>query len=161
MAISKSTYQREVLEEAVGHLLAKRANEQKVPPDMLALMDFKSECLFDASTFQKVLRVRWRDPFDDRDNLQRGFQTGLSEAANNYDRNLHTEIAMAISSLDIRGELFFFKIHKHFPNRVSEVRHRNDGLLTVKFKNGRELTVGEDKIESTEFLATCGMIYDL
>ena len=66
-----------------------------------------------------------------------------------------------VDSINLRGELFFMKLHRHFPDRIDKVLCDRDGRVTVHFKNGRELSTSEQNLDSVEFLATCGMVYDL
>lgn len=75
--------------------------------------------------------------------------------------NLPLSRTDTVTRAALRGELFYFKLHRHFPNRIEKVNCTRDGTITVTFKNGRTLSTNEVDLDSTEFLATCGMIYDL
>jgi len=66
-----------------------------------------------------------------------------------------------MTNLSLRGELFFFKLAKHFPRHLKEVKCDGNGGLTVVFKNGHTIDSPEVSIETPDFLAKCGMIYDL
>jgi hypothetical protein len=60
-----------------------------------------------------------------------------------------------------RGEQLFMKFHRNFRGRVDEVYCDGSGRVTVRFKNGYQASTGAQNIDSKEFLAECGMIYDL
>jgi hypothetical protein len=53
------------------------------------------------------------------------------------------------------------KFHRNFRGRVDEVYCDGSGRVTVRFKNGYQASTGAQNIDSKEFLAECGMIYDL
>lgn len=135
------------------------AAEQNFPEHRLKAMNFKIDCHYDMSRMATMLRVAWRDPEDP--SQVRAFQHMLDDMVMESATELHEVIRMAIEQLNLRGELFYFKLHRHFPNRIERVSCTKDGTVTVAFKNGRSLSTNEADLDSTEFLATCGMIYDL
>lgn len=134
------------------------AIEQNFPEHRLKAMQFRVECVNDPTRMQKMLRVAWRDP---ESSERRGMTQLIDEELIRDVEQLHRMIYMSIEQLNLRGELFFFKLHRHFPNRIERVHCTKDARVTVVFKNGRELVVDEANLDSTEFLATCGMVYDL
>jgi len=137
------------------------AERQNFPDSRLKRMNFHVECDYDITRDATMLRVGWRD--DEDGSMRRGFQLMLDDgllSRSNTDRLLE-EIQMSIEQINLRGELFYFKLHRHFPNRIENVRCSKDGRVTVTFKNGRVLSTNEADLDSTEFLATCGMVYDL
>lgn len=71
------------------------------------------------------------------------------------------EIYEVLEQLNIRGELFFMRLHRTFPGRIDKVQCNEDGHIDVRFKNGHTLTTDDDHIDSQEFLAACAMVYDL
>lgn len=134
------------------------AQDQNFPEARLKAMRFQIECNFDHARFATILRMTWCDP--DGDGV-RGFQHMLDAVEQRSQLSAFEEVKMAIEQLNLRGELFYFKLHRHFPNRIEAVVCDRQGRVTVKFKNGRSLTTNEADLDSTEFLATCGMVYDL
>jgi hypothetical protein len=143
-------------------MIKQHAVEQNFPEHRLKAMQFQAQCHYDISRMETVLNVGWMDPEGD---YRRGFWLRLIDrngdvALRDPDR-LYEELKMSIEQINLRGELFYFKLHRHFPNRIENVKCRADRTVTVTFKNGRSLTVDDAEIGSTEFLATCGMIYDL
>lgn len=137
------------------------AQQQNFPDERLKAMQFDVECSYVVTEDCMALRVQWRDPEDRQ--ACRGFRHYIDETLIQQGRSdvLVETIFMAIEQINLRGELFYFKLHRHFPNRIEKVSCTKDGLVTVRFKNGRSLTTNDADLDSTEFLATCGMIYDL
>lgn len=135
------------------------AAEQNFPEHRLKAMNFKIDCQYDMRRMATMLRVAWRDPEDQ--SQVRAFQHMLDDMVMESATEPYEVIRMAIEQLNLRGELFYFKLHRHFPNRIERVSCTKDGTVTVAFKNGRSLSTNEADLDSTEFLATCGMIYDL
>jgi len=130
-----------------------------VPPRLVKAMQFRVDCHRDMQRMGYALRCRWKDPFDG--SLVRGFELLLDDWDSKDRDRLQRDILVSIDSINLRGELFFFKLHKHFPNRIEKVRCEQNGQVHVMFKNGRELSVDAQNLDSVEFLATCGMVYDL
>lgn len=155
ISASKTDLPVQLLMSALKHV----AERDKIPERLVKAMQFRVDCHVDVASYSYMLRCAWKDPFDGE--LVRNFMLRINE----YDLENHDvltqEILMSIDSINMRGELFFFKLHKHFPNRIDKVRCDKDGRVHVKFKNGRELSVDEQNLDSIEFLATCGMVYDL
>lgn len=70
------------------------------------------------------------------------------------------------ASLATRAELHHFRLNQHFPKRVKECQMEispTDGhtYLIVHFVNGHKVRRLEREVQSSEFLALCGMLYDL
>lgn len=84
----------------------------------------------------------------------------LSEPETVIERTL-----MMLDNIKLKGELFLLRLLKHLPpaakNQVEGVTVGPAGKLLVKFKNGHQLETTETDIESSDFVATCGMVYDL
>ena len=160
MSISKVGV-RDTVALAAMHQLRAMAIEKNIPERIVKAMQLKVDCAYRASHMQTELRVAWRDP-DGSDSRR-----SLSMLIDDDDIELRPRervediIRMNLEQINLRGELFFFKLHQHFPNRIKEVKCNAAGMVTVRFNNGRELSVDESALDSTEFLATCGMIYDL
>lgn len=136
--------------------VAKRDN---VPERLVKAMQFRVDCHRDMQRMAYALRCQWKDPFDG--SLVRAFELLLDDWDLKERDHLQRNILVSIDNINLRGELFFFKLHKHFPNRIEKVRCEPSGRVHVMFKNGRELSVDEQNLDSVEFLATCGMVYDL
>lgn len=135
------------------------AQEQNVPERLVKAMNFRVDSHYDMNSMRVMLRIAWCDP-DDGSSV-RGFQQAYDDEMLRRGHDLYEVLKMSIEQLNLRGELFYFKLHKHFPNRIEKVDCTRDGTVTVRFKNGRTLSTNEVDLDSTEFLATCGMIYDL
>lgn len=136
------------------------AQDQNFPEARLKAMRFQIECSFDVTRYATVLRMQWRDPDGDGVRGLEHLRTD-TDLASRDPASIFKELKMAIEQINLRGELFYFKLHRHFPNRIEAVVCDRQGRVTVKFKNGRSLTTNEADLDSTEFLATCGMVYDL
>jgi hypothetical protein len=148
----------ETILQGAARALKRVAAQQNVPEHRLEDMRFHVEYHYDMTRDVHVLHVQWRDP----DGVAiRGFNNEIDPTLLQYPDRLCEVLSMAIEHISLRGELFYFKLHKHFPNRIEDVKCRADRTVTVTFRNGRSLTVDEAELDSTEFLATCGMIYDL
>lgn len=135
------------------------AERDHIPERLVKGMEFRVDCHYAIERDCLQLLIAWRDP----ETL--GHTRNMTMQIFPHDietrENLCERILMTIDSINLRGELFFFKLHKHFPNYVERVLCSRDGTVTVYFKNGRILSVSEQDLDSTEFLATCGMVYDL
>jgi hypothetical protein len=156
MALSLTKH--DVVVRAVMTTLKEQAIEQDFPDHRLKAMQFKVECVNDPTRMQMILRVAWKDPDSSE---RRALSQLIDDELTRDPEELHRYIRMAIEQLNLRGELFYFKLHAHFPNRIERVQCTKEGRVTVVFKNGRSLVVDEVNLDSTEFLATCGMVYDL
>ena len=135
------------------------AMRDNIPERLVKAMQFRVDCHRDIQRMTYALRCRWKDPFDG--SLVRAFELLLDDWDMKERDDLQRNILVSIGNINLRGELFFFKLHKHFPNRIEKVRCEQSGRVHVLFKNGRELSVDEQNLDSVEFLATCGMVYDL
>lgn len=145
-----------------GAMLALRkiCERDNIPERIRTAMSFKVDTSYDISQMAFVVRIAWRDPDDG--SLTRACQLRFEDDAVRQSKtDLAGELMEMIDSINLRGELFFMKLHKHFPNRVEKVLCDRSGRVKVIFKNGRELTTSEQDLDSVEFLATCGMVYDL
>lgn len=158
MAIGIGSKTDRVTQLAMGAIqhIAKR---DKIPERFVKAMNFRVECHYDMHRMGTRLRCAWRDPFDG--SHVRNFDMLIDDYSMDDTDDLQGRILLSIDNINLRGELFFFKLHKHFPNRIDKVRCDGHGHITVTFKNGRELVTDEQDIDSIEFLATCGMVYDL
>jgi len=157
MAVSEHVYDDVVRGaiSAIDHV----AQAQNFPAERVKAMRFHVDCQYRIESDEVVLRVAWRDP--DGDNIRSFSQLlGRDLLADRRD-SLYEVLRMSVEQINLRGELFYFKLHKHFPNRIESVKCNRAGEVTVTFKNGRSLTTDDAALDSTEFLATCGMIYDL
>jgi hypothetical protein len=130
-----------------------------IPERIVKAMQFRVDSQYDAARDGFLLRVAWRDP--ETNSCVRSMSMQVDRFDLEDRDHLHRRILVTIDDINLRGELFFFKLHKHFPNWIAKVRCDRDGRVHVKFKNGRELSVDEQELDSLEFLATCGMVYDL
>jgi hypothetical protein len=93
--------------------------------------------------------------FDMRLKLESSFQKGVVDPT-----------AALRSSLSVRSEMHCFRLNQHFPKRVREVQIEmndatKDPTIVVHFVNGHSVRRRESEVMSSEFLALCGMLYDL
>lgn len=68
--------------------------------------------------------------------------------------------------MTIRASLHHYRLNQHFPNRIAKCELEMDqqnarAVLIVRFVNGHVVTKPEKDSQSSEFLALCGMLYDL
>lgn len=159
MSISTSTGRTDTVVRAAMLVLKDLAVQQNFPEPRLKAMNFRVDCHYDITRDATILRINWRDP-DDGSSV-RGFEQMIEERELRGGPDLYEVLKMSIEQLNLRGELFYFKLHRHFPNRIENVQCTREGRVTVRFKNGRTLSTDEADLDSTEFLATCGMVYDL
>ncbi len=141
------------------HQLRAMAADQHIPERIVKGLQFKVDCHYRHTSMQTELRVAWRDP--EGGDSRRSLSMLIDDMELRPRDRVEDIIRMNLEQINLRGELFFFKLHKHFPDRIKEVKCNSAGLVTVRFNNGRELSVDEGALDSTEFLATCGMVYDL
>lgn len=149
----------DIVSRAVSRELYERAQQQGVPPDTFAKMHWDVGTDWEVSTQRLRLRVQWCEPGYNynRRCMDMSYDTAIAD-----DLGLMAlEVKKVVANLDVRGELFFFKIAKHFPKHLGRVTCNGDGFLTIVFKNGHQITGREDEVDSSEFIARCGMIYDL
>lgn len=135
------------------------AERDRIPEHLVEAMQFRADYYYDVTRDCYLLRIAWRGP--ENGNPARSMMMYLSQYGLEDENDLRRRVILTIDNINLRGELFFYKLHKHFPNRVEKVRCDRDGNVIVTFKNGRELSVSEQDLDSLEFLATCGMVYDL
>ena len=74
--------------------------------------------------------------------------------------------AVLRGNMSARSELHHFRLNQHFPNRIREVQLERsiaeDQLyIIVIFENGHKVRKPENQATSADFLALCGMLYDL
>jgi len=141
------------------HQLRAMAIEKNIPERLVKGMQFKVDCHYRMESMQTELRIAWRDP--DGGDSRRSLSMLLDDREIEWHGKVEDIIRMNLEQINLRGELFFFRLHRHFPDRIKEVKCSGSGMVTVRFNNGRELSVDESALDSTEFLATCGMVYDL
>jgi hypothetical protein len=149
----------DTLVRAIQHLLKDKAAREALTEAQFRGMDFKVHHNYDITSMSVILRIVWHDP-DDR-KLARCIDHKMSDEAARDLGLMAAHVEGIMTNLSLRGELFFFKLAKHFPRHLKEVKCDNAGTLTVVFKNGHTIDTPEVLVESKDFLAKCGMIYDL
>jgi hypothetical protein len=152
----------EYLSGLVQHILQNKIVEEQLSSSMMRNMDFKVECVVDHRSYSHTVRIAWRDPEDRRLGTppeRRCLQIVVDDAAD--ELGLIHEVNAKLENISLRGEIYFFRLAKHFGGQLREVVCSKDGTVTVWFKNGMKAETLEEKIDSTEFLATCAMIYDI
>lgn len=165
MALTHSTNLRDYtsyLWQAVFHDLCQKAMSEDLSGDVIQKMGFKLDTEYSIVDMTYIVRLAWRDPDSDRRRAAT-LKVDESTMSDTYSREsfFNDLREQFMDMISIKGELYYFKLHKHFPNALDKVSCGKDGRVTVVFNNGRVLTTEEAKVDSTEFLATCGMVYDL
>lgn len=149
------------VEAAMGILLASKATDEGVSAYDFTCMQFKVKCDYDASQLRYKVVVQWGDPRGDCEE-RRGYALAINDDDEIKDVASFANRAKEImDQITIRGELYFFKLHKYFPKKLKQVRSHRDGKVTVEFKNGRTVEGHEAQLDDKEFLAACVMVYDL
>lgn len=76
-----------------------------------------------------------------------------------------SDVNVLHSQLQTRAEVHHFRLNQHFPKRVQkcELEMGDDArpMLRVFFTNGHVVEKPEAESKSADFLALCGMLYDL
>ena len=135
------------------------ADRDGVSERIVRAMRLRADARYDLRSDTLLLRLSWNAPDDVR--CSRSCQLAFATDMPDDEDYIKREILNMVDNLNLRGELFFMRLHRHFPNRIDKVTSTREGQITVRFKNGRELVTDEQHIDSVEFLATCGMVYDL
>lgn len=114
---------------------------------------------YDITSMSLLLRITWHDPLDKK--VSRCIDHRIDERTAQDLGLMACEVENIVKNLSLRGELFFFRLAKHFPKHLKKVKCDGQGAVEVEFKNGHTLTIPEEQVDSPDFLAKCGMIYDL
>lgn len=74
--------------------------------------------------------------------------------------------AVLRGNLSARSELHHFRLNQHFPKRIREVKlvkeiPEDQLYIIVVFNNGHIVRKPEVEAQGKDFLALCGMLYDL
>jgi hypothetical protein len=157
MAIT--TLNEDTVSRAIQFMLQRKATEQRISEAAFRRMQFKVASQYDLRSMRTVIRVAWQDP--DRPEVCRALDHQIDDHKAREIGLLSEQVLAVISSIDIRGELYFFRLNGRFPKRVGKVEVTEDGAVRVTFKNGRVLSTNENELDTPEFLATCAMVYDL
>jgi len=96
----------------------------------------------------------------------RAFTFGINEEELRVGGSTLHMLQANTQNLKLRGELHLFRMEQLFPGRIAkcEVIQHLDTLsfsIAVHFKNGHKVVREEENTVSTEFIALCGMVYDL
>jgi hypothetical protein len=158
MAVSTKGDQLEYMTRMLRGMLQDKAVQQLVERAVVAKMDFKVDAVYDMNRMCTRVRMAWKDPNGDH---RRYIEQLVDDHYTRAPQGVEQDLGMLVNSLDMRGELYFFKLHRHFPRHLEKVTCKKDGECVVRFKNGHELTTHESKLEDTHFLASCAMLYDL
>lgn len=159
MSKSNISNSPDTLVRAIQHMLKDKATREALTDAQFRAMSFAVHTKFDITSLSLLLRITWCDP--NNKEFARYIAHRLDDRVAKDLGLLATEVNQIMTNLSLRGELFFFKLAKHFPRHLKEVKCDGNGNLTVFFKNGHRIDTPETAIESPDFLAKCGMIYDL
>jgi len=149
----------DTLVRAIQHMLKDKAAREALTDAQYRAMNFAVHTSYSIASMSLLLRITWCDPNDKK--FARCIDHRLDDRTAKDLGLMATEVNEIMTNLSLRGELFFFKMAKHFPRHLKEVKCDGNGNLTVFFKNGHHIDTPETAIESPDFLAKCGMIYDL
>ena len=152
-----------VLTQALQRSLKEQAAREALTDAEFRALDVRVDSDFDLNHMGLRLRITWRDPYDVRsvNGLTRCIDHIIATPITAGLTRVAEEADDVMKNISLRGELFFFRLAKHFPKHLKKIECDGAGGLKVEFKNGRLLHCPETDIETTEFLAKCGMIYDL
>lgn len=158
--ISMAAMKPSAIETAMMRMLASKAQDEGVSTEHFALMNFRAKSDYDINHQHYRIRIDWRDPTGEYEE-RRGYDYAVDDRVME-DLGLFAEqVRHFMDQIKIRGELFFFKLHKHFPKKLKQVHTLRDGKIVVEFKNGRTVESHESRLDDKEFLAECVMIHDL
>mgnify|MGYP001497374753 CR=1 FL=1 len=147
------------LMRAIQYSLKERAAEELLTEAQYRGLDVKVATEYDINSMALRLRIAWSDPNDKK--FARCIEHLVDDDIAKDLGLLADQVNTVVKNISLRGELFFFRLAKHFPKHLKKVECDGNGHLEVEFKNGRRVQVPETEIDDTEFLAKCGMIYDL
>lgn len=149
----------DLLCRAIQHAIKEQAAREALTDAQFKNFDLKVHTHYDISSMRLHMRIIWRDPCGSGQ-VRCVDQVVDDEIAKDLGL-LSAEVNNIVDSISLRGELFFFRLAQHFPNHLEKVTCDGKGNLEIRFKNGRLLQGPESCIDNSEFLAQCGMIYDL
>ena len=149
----------DVLVRAIQYSLKEKAAREALTDAEYRGLDIRVHSEFNLSKMALVLRIAWSDP--EGSGRARCIDHLVDDRTTKDLGLLAADVEGILKNLSLRGELFFFKLAKHFPKHVKKVECDGQGNLRVEFVNGQSLSTPESDVESTDFLAKCGMIYDL
>jgi hypothetical protein len=142
----------------IQHMLRDKCARENIEEAIFKKMDFKVDAQYSITHMAMIVRVAWKDPDGDK---RRSVQVLIDDNVSSDIGIFAQEVKSLVDNLSLKGELYFFKLDRHFKNRVEKVVCDKDGSVTVLFKNGHMVEGKEHRLDSTEFLATCAMVYDL
>ena len=139
------------------------ALKDKAAREALTEAEFKGlnvtvDITYNPMMMSKLLRIRWKDP---NGPLVRCIDQQVPDNISKDYGLLAVVVEETVQNLSLRGELFFFKLAKHFPSHLKRVHCDGSGVMRVEFKNGRCVVGTEDDVENSDFVAKCAMVYDL
>ncbi len=159
-ATAMSSLKTPAVEAAMLHMLATKAKEEDVDPGDFNAMEFRVGHMYDAARAGYLVKTSWCDPLDNT--FRREIDVMIGDEVSLNDIGLFAEAVRSLmDQIKIRGELFFFKLHKHFPKKLKQVHTLREGKIVVEFKNGRTVESHESRLDDREFLAECVMVHDL
>lgn len=149
----------DLLVRAIQHSLKDQAAREALTDAQFRGLDVKVHTDYDMHQMALHLRIAWRDPSGS--GYSRCIDTLLDERTVQDLGFLASAVEGIVKNISLRGELFFFRLAKHFPNHLHKVECDGKGGIDVQFKNGQHIQAPETDVENSEFLAKCGMLYDL
>lgn len=159
MSKSNVSNRPEFLSRAIQQVIRDKAAREAVTEAELRGLDVKVHTEYDIHSMSLRLRIAWHDPIDKK--FARCIDHMVDERVAQDLGLMAVEVREVVKNLSLRGELFFFRLAKHFPKHIKKVECDGSGGLDIEFKNGRRLHAAETEIDNTEFLAKCGMVFDL
>lgn len=156
---AKPPSRTDTIERAIQYGLRNKAAQEALTEAEFKGLDVKVSTRYDVSKMSLLLRIVWHDP--EGKSLARCIDHVMDETTATDLGLLARDMEFIVQNLSLRGELFFFRLAKHFPRHLKKVDCDGKGSLEVEFKNGQRIQAAETEVENAEFLAKCGMIYDL
>lgn len=163
MATSRETQIRDgVPEHIMREMLEQKRREEEITTDQWYELNPRAELYRDVMKMGIQFRMAWG-----RTQLHgttRHISYMLDDMRGRRDGMIE-EVLFAMNNVKLKGELFLLRLIKNLPPGVKQQVERVDcgpnTMLRVWFKNGQMLETNEQDIQSDDFWATCGMIYDL
>jgi hypothetical protein len=148
------------IESAMMLILSRKATEENVSAYDFTCMQFKVASRYNIAQARFDIDVSWGDPHGEYED-RRGWAVAVNDDRMEELGSFAKIMGTYMDQIKIRGELFFFKLHKHFPKKLKHVNTLRDGKVVVEFKNGRTVETHESRLDDAEFLAECVMVHDL
>jgi hypothetical protein len=148
--------------------IAQTAAKENIRPSDLEWMIKDVRCVIDQRARTVDVLVRWWSGRESKFRINEGYILYNVEisACVMLQKDQHDPTAVLRGQLSARTELHHFRLNQHFPKHIREVQlernmEKNQLMICVTFVNGHKVSRPEAEATSKDFLALCGMLYDL